>query len=311
MPNDAFPKHYLPMLASTGKEPFNHPDWIWEVKWDGYRMMCYIQKNKVELRSRNNKDYTNRFKIIVEDLKKWKHEAVLDGEMVVLDENGNSHFNSLENWYSPANGTLQYYVFDILWLDGKSLLTTPLIKRRAILKKNFPKSDLICYNDYFNGMQGLDLYEKANQFKLEGIIGKKKDSEYYPDARTDEWRKVKITQLAECIIVGFTKVTEKSATFSRLLLAIPDGKKFQFIGSVGSGFTQRSYKEIEKKLTVVKNSPFEKAPDPNKATRFRRASTDIIYWVKPVVKCYVQYSDITNEGVLRHPSFKGLVTGGR
>lgn len=295
------------MLASTGKEPFNHPDWIWEVKWDGYRMMAYVQKNKVELRSRNNKNYTERFKIIAEDLREWKHEAVLDGEMVVVNESGISHFNSLENWYGPHNGTLRYYVFDILYLDGKSLLTMPLIKRRALLKKYFPTSEFVCYVDYFDGMQGSDLYEKANQFKLEGIIGKKKDSEYYPDARTDEWKKVKITQLAECIIVGFTKLTEKNTTFSRLLLAIPDGKKFRFIGSVGTGFTQRSYKEIEKKLTVVKGSPFEKTPDPNKATRFRRASTDVIYWVKPVMKCYVQYSDVTNEGVLRHPSFKGLV----
>ena len=170
MPKDTFPDHYRPMLASIGKQPFNNKDWLHEVKWDGYRLMAYVENNKIQLRTRNNNDYTKRFQLLADELKKWKHTAVLDGEVVVINEHGISHFNSLENWYSPNDGILRYYIFDILYLDGKSLLTLPLIERKVLLKKNIPKSEIICHNDYFDGMQGTDLYEKANQFKLEGII---------------------------------------------------------------------------------------------------------------------------------------------
>jgi bifunctional non-homologous end joining protein LigD len=298
------------MLASTGKRPFNDPKWQYEVKWDGYRMLAYKNGTQINLRSRNNKDYSKRFQIIVDELAKWKHDAVLDGEMVVVAEDGRSHFNSLENWYSMNDGILRYYVFDLLYLDGKSLLTEPLAKRQALLRKHFPKSDMICFNECFDGSKGVELFEKASHFKLEGIVGKKKDSEYFPGARTKSWLKIKVEQWVKGVIVGFTKLKETDSTFSRLLIAIPEdakGKSLRYIGAVGSGFTQKSYKEILSKLTVVKASPLSKKVDPNKATRFRRASSDIIYWVKPEHKCLIRYSDITNEGYLRHPSFKGLI----
>lgn len=189
--------------------------------------MAYVRKGKVDLKSRNNTSYTERFKIIADELNRWKHEAVLDGEMVALNEEGISHFNSLENWYSPADGILRYYVFDILYLDGKSLLTMPLVERKALLKRYFPKGEMICYNDYFDGMQGINLYEKASQFKLEGIIAKKADSECYPNARSSECIKIEITQMAEVVIVGYTKVTEASSTFRNLIVAIEDGKSLR------------------------------------------------------------------------------------
>jgi len=307
MPKDTFPEHYRPMLATIGKQPFNNKDWLHEVKWDGYRLMAYVEKNNIQLRTRKNNVYTNRFQVLAHELKKWKHTAVLDGEVVVIDEHGISHFNSLENWYSPNDGILKYYVFDILYLDGKSLLTLPLIERKSLLKKNFPKSEIICHNDYFDGMQGIDLYEKANQFKLEGIISKKKDSEYFPGARTNEWLKIKITQLAEVFIVGFTKRTPESTSFRNLIVAIKDGKQLRYIGLIGTGFTERVYKELTGKLKVVIKCPLQKEIDPNRATRFRKATADIVVWVKPDMKCFVQYSEITNDGVLRHPSYKGLV----
>jgi bifunctional non-homologous end joining protein LigD len=286
---DKFPDYYLPMLASTTKHPFNDVDWQWEVKWDGYRMMCYKNENKINLRSRNNNEYTQRFRIIADELLRWKHDAILDGEMVVINEHGISHFNSLENWYSMEDGQLRYYVFDILFFDGKSLLTMPLYKRRTLLKKHFPKSPIICYNECFAGDKGIELFEKANHFRLEGIVGKHKESEYFPGARTKQWLKIKVEQWVEGIIAGFTKLKETDVVFSRLIIAIPDGKELRYIGAVGSGFTQRSYKEILSKLKVTKKSPFKKPSDPNKATRFRRSSSDIIYWVKPEQKCLIRY----------------------
>jgi len=300
------PRHFLPMLASTAQRPFNDPDWQYEVKWDGYRMLAYVEKGKVELRSRNDKDYTKRFAIIAQDLAKWNDDAVIDGEMVVISENGISHFNSLENWYSPEDGQLRYYVFDILWLNGKSLLSMPLVKRRELLRRHFPRSKIICFNECFDGMKGTELFEKANHFKLEGIVAKHKDSEYFPGARTRQWLKIKVEQWVKGVICGYTKVKETDTVFSRLIIGIPDGKELKYIGAVGSGFTGRVYKDILSKLKVTKKSPFKKPPDPNKATRFRRASSDIIYWVKPDYKCLIRYQEITLDGLMRHPSFKGL-----
>jgi len=184
----------------------------------------------------------------------------------------------------------------------------PLMKRRELLKRHFPKSNIICFNECFDGNKGIELFEKANHFKLEGIVAKHKESEYFPGARTDQWIKVKVEQWVKGVICGYTKVKETDSTFSRLIIGIPDGKKLIYVGAVGSGFTQRSYKEILSKLKPAKKSPFEKSPDPNRATRFRRASSDIIYWVKPGVKCLIRYSEITNDGLMRHPSFKGLVS---
>jgi bifunctional non-homologous end joining protein LigD len=149
-------------------------EWQWEVKWDGYRMLAYVENGKVELRSRNDKNYTQRFKIVADDLARWKDSAVIDGEMVVVKENGVSHFNSLENWFSPQDGELRYYVFDILWLNGKTLLEIPLIKRRELLRRRFPKSDLVYFNECFDGMKGIELFEKANHFHLEESSGRKR-----------------------------------------------------------------------------------------------------------------------------------------
>jgi len=295
------------MLASRKDRPFNDPDWIFEVKWDGYRMMAQVEKGKVSLRSRNDKDYTKRFELICKDLTKWKHDAILDGEMVVVREDGVSHFNSLENWYSAADGQLRYYVFDILWLDGKSLLEVPLLERKEILHQKFPKSKAICFNDHFPGNMGIDLYEQANKFKLEGIIAKHATSEYFPGARTKQWLKIKVDQWVEGIIVGYTKEREQDKHFRRLLIAVKVGKELQYIGAVGTGFTQQSMEHILRMVTEARKCPLAYRPDPNKATRFRKASTDIIYWVQPKVKCLIKYQEITAEGVMRHPSFKGIV----
>jgi len=131
----------------------------------------------------------------------------------------------------------------------------PLVKRRELLKRHFPKSNVICFNECFDGNKGIELFEKANHFKLEGIIGKHKESEYFPGARTHQWIKVKVEQWMQEIICGYTKVKETDTTFSRLIIGIPDGKDLRYIGAVGSGFTQQSYKSILAKVKVMKASP--------------------------------------------------------
>lgn len=120
-------------------------------------MMAYIEKGKVELKSSHGKSIRTGFRVICEDMREWKHHAVLDGEMVVVREDGISHFNSLENWYGPNDGELRYYVFDILYLGGESLSEVPLLGRTEILRKNFPKSKMVCFNDHFPASMGIDL----------------------------------------------------------------------------------------------------------------------------------------------------------
>ena len=151
---------------------------------------------------------------------------------------------------------------------------------------------MICFNECFDVMKGTELFERANHFKLEGIVAKKKDFEYFPGARTKEWVKIKVEQWVEGIIIGYTKLQESDSTFSRLLIAIPEdnkGKSLRYIGAVGSGFTMQSYNSILSKSKVVRKCPLAYPPDPNKAARFRRASSDIITWVKPELKCYIRY----------------------
>ena len=159
----------------------------------------------------------------------------------------------------------------------------------------------------FDGTMGTALFEQAQKHGLEGIIAKKKDSEYFPGARTENWLKIKVEQHIEGIIVGYTKETEKSSKFRRLLIAIPDGTNLKYIGGVGTGFNDKSFAKILTMLKPAKSSPFKEDINPNKGTRFRKATSDIIYWVKPEVKCLIRYQEITSDGVMRHPSFKGLI----
>jgi len=296
------------MLATLVNEPFDKAGWLYEVKWDGYRAVALINDGKVELKSRNDKSFNEKFYPVTEALGKIKKSAVLDGEIVVLDENGKSDFSMLQNWRSEADGELYYYVFDILWLDGKELIALPLSERKKILQKTIQENGLIRISQSFEE-SGIKFFETAKKMGLEGIIAKKGDSTYLPGLRTQEWLKIKSNMRQEMVIGGYTINDDSAKKFSSLLVGVFEGKEFVYTGKVGTGFNDATQKTILQKLKplLIKKPPFKEVPDVNKPSRFRpnppHASA---YWVKPKIVCEVSFAEMTNDGVMRHPSFEGL-----
>lgn len=298
-----------PMLATLVDEPFDDPDWLYEVKWDGYRALGFINEGEVELLSRNNKSFNEKFYPIYQILKKWKINALVDGEILVLNTKGISNFGDLQNWRSEADGELVYYVFDLLWYDGKNLMELPLIQRQAILTEILPAGDdRIRLSKVFDA-NGTEFYHAAGRMGLEGIIAKKADSSYSPNNRSKEWLKIKIHKRQEVIIAGFTKNEDTRKQFSSLLLGVYEDGNLQYAGKVGTGFSDTKQKEMMSlfKPLIIDNSPFGVLPDVNKPSRFRPNPPKAkATWLKPELVCEVAYAEITSDGVFRHPSFQGM-----
>jgi len=308
-PKSAMPKNIRPMLAILVDEPFDDPNWQYEVKWDGYRALAFINKGKVELFSRNNKSFNEKFYPIYDLLNEWKINAVLDGEILVLNDKGISNFGSLQNWRSEADGELVFYVFDILWYEGKNLMEIPLDERQAILNDVLPTDDdRVRLGKVFKA-SGVDFFDAAQRMGLEGIIAKKTDSTYVPDRRSKEWLKIKVHKRQEVVIAGFTKNADTSKSFSSLLLGVYEKGKLQYVGKVGTGFSDKLQKTMMEqfKPIIVDKSPFESIPDVNKPSRFRPNPPKAkATWLKPELVCEVAFTEVTEDGVFRHPSFQGM-----
>jgi len=308
-PKGNIPKNIQPMKATLVDEPFDDPNWVYEVKWDGYRAIATINKGEVELISRNNKTFNDKFYSIHKLLQKWKINAVLDGEILVLNDKGISDFGALQNWRSEADGELIFYVFDILWHEGKNLMELPLIQRQAILKDVLPTGDdHIRQSKVFNAT-GIDFFKAAQRMGLEGIIAKKADSTYTSDLRSKEWLKIKVHQRQEVIIAGFTKNAGTSKSFSALVLAVYDRGELRYVGKVGTGFNDKVQKEMMEqfKPLIINKSPFDVEPDVDKPSRFRPKKMGAKpTWLKPELVCEVAYAEVTSDGVFRQASFKGM-----
>jgi bifunctional non-homologous end joining protein LigD len=306
--NSKFPEDIKPMLATLVDKPFDDEGWLYEVKWDGYRAIGYINKNGVDIRSRNNKSFNEKFYPIYEALKKWPVNAVVDGEIMVLNDQGVPDFSDLQNWRSEADGNLIFYLFDILWLDGFDLMNLPLTERREILRSVSPNDDTIKLSENFDE-KGTIFFALADKMGLEGIMAKKANSLYTPDLRTKEWLKIKTEKRQEAIIGGYTRNEGSTKQFSALLLGLIENGQFNHIGVVGTGFTdklQTTLLQILKPL-VIKECPFSTVPEYNKPSRFRPNPPKAeVTWVKPDVVCEISYREMTKDGAIRHPSFKGL-----
>ncbi|OXA86903.1 DNA ligase D [Flavobacterium hercynium] len=289
-----------PMLAATITEPFEDPEWVFENKYDGYRAIAVLNEDDTKLWSRNKLPFTNNFEAIVKELKKIEHTAVLDGEIVIEDDNGNANFQLLQNYLKTGEGKLKYYVFDLLNLDGN--LTTNLIlpERKELLRLLLEKYKLsnIIYSEHVKN--GLQLYENALKNKSEGIIAKKISSNYVIGKRSNDWLKIKIIQQEEAIIIGITAPKKSRSYFGAVLLAQYYGKSLKFIGKCGTGFTDETLKDLYNTLKphFTENSPLTE----NTGLR------DTIQWVKPKFVCQVKFSEWTNDKHLRHPVFLGIRT---
>jgi bifunctional non-homologous end joining protein LigD len=281
----------------TDQPAFDSPDWVFEIKWDGYRAVAEINKSGNKLYSRNGLTFDKAYPKIFDGLKALKKSAILDGEIVVFDENGKPNFQKLQNYQNRDNYAIQYFVFDIIELEGKSLTDLPLIERKEILKKLLPASKVIKYCDHVED-EGKTLFKEMQKMKFEGMIAKKKNSKYSIGKRTSDWLKIKNVQSQEAIIVGFTDPKGSRKYFGSLLLALKNKGKLVSIGNVGTGFNDKSLKDLHTKLKklIRKTSPLDvpikETPD--------------ITWVEPDLVCNIKFSEITDDGSVRHPVFLGL-----
>lgn len=178
------------MLAKETKEPFDDKNWLYEIKWDGYRAIAEIENGNVRLYSRNGITFENSYTLVVQELKKIRADAVLDGEIVVLNDEGHPEFQLLQHYESNTHRPIHYYVFDILFLNGHNTCELPLIERKELLQGIIKKSDVVKYSDHIVE-KGIAFFNVSTEKNLEGIMAKKADSQYYIGKRTNEWLKIK------------------------------------------------------------------------------------------------------------------------
>jgi bifunctional non-homologous end joining protein LigD len=308
-PTADLPRSIKAMKATTVDKPFHDPSWLYEIKWDGYRALAFAENGNAELVSRNNLVYEH-FSPINELLATWNLDMVLDGEIVTLDEIGSPNFGALQNWRNEKEFNLVYYVFDILWYQGKLLTGYTLLERRSILKAILPTDDGTIRLSHFFDADGIAFYETAKRMNLEGIIAKRAESVYTGDARSREWLKVKAKLRQEVVIAGYTRNEDSGKFFSALALGVyDDGGVLQYIGKVGTGFNEAMQKDLLKRFKPLetKDCPFEIVPDVDEPSRFRpRRLGAKPTWLLPELVCEVEFAEISRDGKLRQASFKGL-----
>lgn len=308
-PEGKMPSVLKPMLATLVNSSFSGENWLFEVKWDGYRTIALVNNGNVELLSRNGKSFTGKYYPVTRALKNVNVNAVFDCELVVLNNKGISDFGALQNWRSESDGELVMYIFDLLWYEGKNLMQLTFKERRQILENIFPNGDEKLRLSEVFPEKGDDFFRAAEELGLEGIIAKNLESAYTPGYRSKNWLKIKVQKRQEVVIGGYTLNEGTDKLFSALLLGVYENGKLQFVGKVGTGFNDKMQKEMMKlfKPLEIKASPFDMEPDVNQPSRFRpnppRAKA---VWLKPELVCEVTFTEMTEDGVFRHPSFKGL-----
>jgi bifunctional non-homologous end joining protein LigD len=308
------PSTIHPMLATPVDKPFDGDEWLFEIKWDGYRAVAFIDNGKLRLVSRNQNELTPRFPEL-KDLPKFvkAKTAILDGEVVALDEQGRASFSLMQQrtGFRPggrrvatkADVPVLYYAFDLLYLDGYDLRKLALEDRKKKLASVLVTGDSVRYSDHYE-KQGKALFEMARAKGLEGILAKKRDS-IYQERRTTEWLKIKITHRLECVIGGYTEPEGSRAHFGSVVLGLYDKKgRLIHVGQAGSGFDQQSLDEVWK---LLKKRETRKSPFHGEVEALRK-----VYWVKPELVAEIEFAEWTggaSEGSgpkLRAPVFLGL-----
>jgi bifunctional non-homologous end joining protein LigD len=290
------PKPLQPMLATLTDAPFDDPAWVFESKWDGFRVLARIDRGKVTLYSRNGMVVSDSYLPVAKALEKLGHDAVIDGELVALDAHGISRFQLLQNALrSTAN--LRYCVFDLMFLDREDLRSLPLVERKARLRAVLPRDALLVYSEH-RPQYGKRFFRDAQKKALEGIMAKRAASRYLSGARSKDWLKIKTAKRQEVVIAGFTAPRRSRQYFGALTLAVRDGETWRYVGHVGTGFTQASLRELHDKLWPLRvaSSPF----------KHRVKDEAVTTWVRPKLVAEVKFTEWTSAGEMRHPVFLGL-----
>jgi len=285
-----------PMLATLVDAAFDDPKWVFETKWDGFRVISRIAPGKAALFSRNGNSVTRTYPSVAAALSTIRHRAVLDGELVALDRAGRTRFQLLQN-AQRSRARLRYYVFDLLMLDGVDLRQLPLLDRKQRLKAILPRTAIVRLSRHVR-RNGVAAFRAAKKRGLEGIVAKLADGRYFSGKRTREWLKIKTSRRQEVVIAGFTQPRKSRKYFGALVLVLRAGNSWQYVGHTGTGFSHQSLRTIHSQLVRLKRirKPFSE----------RIANQDAITWVRPSLVCEVQFAEWTKDGRMRHPSFVGL-----
>jgi bifunctional non-homologous end joining protein LigD len=295
-------RQYRPMLTTASKDVPTSSDWLFEVKWDGYRAIADVRGADATLTSRNGNDLTERFRSTATAIERAMKtpDCVLDGEVCALDEDGRATFSAMQQ---GKTGTRYVFVaFDLLEVEGEPLIDLPLTERLERLASLVDRRRRdVQLSETFD--DGAALFKAAQKQQFEGIVAKKRDSRYLPGKRTREWLKIKTHGRQEFVIVGYTRGQgRRSGRFGALILGYYDGGELKYAGNVGTGFTDDEIDKLLGKLKPLerKDSPFEAVP---KMPKVRR---DAIVWVDPKLVAEVEFVEWTHDGRLRAPSYQGL-----
>jgi len=300
----ALPQRIEPELATLVSTTPDGNDFVHEVKFDGYRVVARIVAGRVTLLTRSGEDWTARMPTLQAALAKLKvKSAILDGEFVALNEHGVTDFQLLQNAFSgKREAPLVYYAFDLLYLDGADLRALPLVERKEKLAKliaRMPKGETtLRYSDHTRG-NGARFFAEAAKLGLEGVVSKRADSPYR-SGRGKDWQKSKSLARQEFVIVGFTDPAGGRSHLGALLLGVSRDGQVVYSGRVGTGFSERSLKDLHARL-----APLEIAK-PNLKNAPRGTEIRGVHWVEPKLVAEVEYTELTDDGLLRHPTFKGM-----
>jgi bifunctional non-homologous end joining protein LigD len=304
------PPAMLPMLAEGGYDPFDHPDWRFEPKLDGIRTLAYVGTEATQLVSGTGRDQTERYPEL-ENLARFVNalQAVIDGEIVAAGPDGRPSFEMLQqrmNLHAPNDIEkarrkipVVLFAFDLLWLDGRDLTREPLERRRELLEEIVTETGpmrltVIAEDD------GEGFFRTAKELGFEGVVAKRRQSQYVPGRRTKDWRKIKATNYQDCLIIGWTQGTgSRESTFGALLLGAYHEGELIWIGQVGTGFNETTLRDLQRRLRDLE-VPEPPVSDP------ALAQVKGARWTGPELVCEVEFLEMTRVGKLRAPSFKGL-----
>ena len=286
------PASVSPMLCTLTKEVIQDEKYLYELKWDGYRIISSVEKGMVRMDSRSSLNYTHKYPIVAQALASLKHNIVLDGEVVVFNKEGLPDFDALQ-LYDGHETPLTYCIFDILWLDGYDLKKLPLTERKEILRRLLKGNRILRYSESFEN--GPALYEQVIQKNMEGIVTKMKDSPYLPGNRGDYWLKTPTRKRQEFVIGGWAE-SDKSRSFKSLLFGAYTNGKFEWIGRSGGGYKDKEMPGILKQLKAIE---IQESPFHNKILDTKGART---HYVKPQLVANFEFATWTKSGRIRKPA---------
>lgn len=295
------PRGFQPQLATTATTAPDGNDWLHEIKYDGYRLLCFLDHGEVTLMTRRGNDWTSRFAPVAAAVAALPFEqALIDAELVALQPDGTTSFQALQNHMRRRQRkSLTLFAFDLMHCDGHDLTAATLLDRKALLRSRLDGDEraVVHFSEHIQG-RGPDVFALACRASLEGIIAKRADGPYI-QRRTRSWLKIKCLHRQEFVVVGFTDPSGSRHGFGALLLAVREGDGYRYCGRVGTGFDDVALTDLRARLdTLRRDAP----PVSNPPGRHRRTT----HWVQPRLVAEVAFTELTDDGVLRHPSFQGL-----